>query len=604
VLDYAREHGLQFGRDIAFTYGPLGFLTMPCYSEAAAAWQIAFSAALCFFVNSGLCLLAWRLKLSWKLATIATFICLALNMHSGADFLLNIGLLCWGLLCVLESSARLPGYVLCLVLFSVVGSLIKITFLFAATFSVVVIMTHLALRRQAPLAFAGAVVFCLCLIAGWELSGQKLANFPVFVKQGWEFSRWYDQAMGKEAPELIRWTGLLTLIFAALLIFLHSQLFETKAEENARWTKTLTTAWLSMLLFVSWKHGFVRLDEYHLELFAGFVVLLGLVLGASTTRRLRVELWAKCCTLLCCLLSFFMLVRYFESSPLDYFVFRPYDRFVHNLRVLIHPTRALKALKQAEESSRQLAALPRLGKSIGSASVDVFGNEQSFAILNGWNYTPRPVFQSYAAYSETLLQLNQNFYASTRTPDFILCRLAPIDHRLPALEDALLMPILLNGCDWVGRESDFLLLKPNRSPLPKKKLLQEGLVALGTNIDLRAYGETNLWLEIHATPTWAGKIRQLVYKSSELRLTASRGPNKSKATFKSPAPMMSGGFLASPLILRNEDLLAFYQSRNLVRPDAYSVSCQQGHQLFWSDNVLFRIYQLEIGRSLEPEPKD
>jgi hypothetical protein len=283
---------------------------------------------------------------------------------------------------------------------------------------------------------------------------------------------------------------------------------------------------------------------------------------------------------------------------LDYFVFRPFDRFVHNLRVLIHPTRAWKALKQAEESNRQLAALPRLGKSIGSASVDVFGNEQSFAILNGWNYAPRPVFQSYTAYSEILMQLNQNFYASTRAPDFILFRLAPIDHRLPALEDALLTPILLNGCDWVERESGFLLLKPTRSQFPKMKLLQEGLVGLGTNIDLRAYGETNLWLEIHATPTWAGKIRQLAYKSSELRLTASRGPTKSKATFRSPAPMMSGGFLASPLMLRNEDLLAFYQGGNLVRPDAYSVSCPQGHEFFWTDKVRFRIYQIEMSRPL------
>ena len=32
LLDYARQHNLQFGVDFVNTYGPLGFLIFPCYS--------------------------------------------------------------------------------------------------------------------------------------------------------------------------------------------------------------------------------------------------------------------------------------------------------------------------------------------------------------------------------------------------------------------------------------------------------------------------------------------------------------------------------------------------------------------------------------------
>src|ERR1700678_3478696 len=46
MLIYAREHGLQFGRDIIFTWGPWGFLCSLAHlgkAEAAPilAWQVA-----------------------------------------------------------------------------------------------------------------------------------------------------------------------------------------------------------------------------------------------------------------------------------------------------------------------------------------------------------------------------------------------------------------------------------------------------------------------------------------------------------------------------------------------------------------------------------
>src|SRR5215469_7324240 len=31
VLNWAHQHGLQFGQDVVFTYGPLGFLVAPYY---------------------------------------------------------------------------------------------------------------------------------------------------------------------------------------------------------------------------------------------------------------------------------------------------------------------------------------------------------------------------------------------------------------------------------------------------------------------------------------------------------------------------------------------------------------------------------------------
>src|ERR1700685_2768966 len=46
VLVYAGEKGLQFGRDIVFTYGPLGFFCIHYYSPHAAVARILFEIAM------------------------------------------------------------------------------------------------------------------------------------------------------------------------------------------------------------------------------------------------------------------------------------------------------------------------------------------------------------------------------------------------------------------------------------------------------------------------------------------------------------------------------------------------------------------------------
>src|SRR5439155_4908281 len=107
VLDYARQLGLQFGTDLAFTYGPLGFLTMPCRSPDAAVIQAVSGTVLCLLVTSAICLVAWRLSVLWRVVLLGTFMLLSVNMHAGADFLLDLGLLCWGLLCLVELCSRL-----------------------------------------------------------------------------------------------------------------------------------------------------------------------------------------------------------------------------------------------------------------------------------------------------------------------------------------------------------------------------------------------------------------------------------------------------------------------------------------------------------------
>ena len=106
VLQWAHEHGPQFGKDIVFTYGPLGYLLAPYCLKPPSYWLILINAALCFQIALGLCLVAWRLAPVWRLGLLVFFVLTSANAELRADLLLDAGLLCWGLLCLLESGRR------------------------------------------------------------------------------------------------------------------------------------------------------------------------------------------------------------------------------------------------------------------------------------------------------------------------------------------------------------------------------------------------------------------------------------------------------------------------------------------------------------------
>ncbi len=57
--------------------------------------------------------------------------------------------------------------------------------------------------------------------------------------------------------------------------------------------------------------------------------------------------------------------------------------------------------------------------------------------------------------------------------------------------------------------------------------------------------------------------------------------------------MLVAGFLASPLVLNNEDVLKLYQSEEANRPGAYSFELLPGEEHWWQEQVRFRLYKIE-----------
>ena len=90
--------------------------------------------------------------------------------------------------------------------------------------------------------------------------------------------------------------------------------------------------------------------------------------------------------------------------------------------------------------------------------MDVFGEQQFYALYNNLNYRPRPVFQSFTNLQcRRLIDLNEQFYLSPAAPEYVLFALGAIDRRLPPLADAMVLRHLLINFEPVAGEAGLLV---------------------------------------------------------------------------------------------------------------------------------------------------
>ena len=139
-----------------------------------------------------------------------------------------------------------------------------------------------------------------------------------------------------------------------------------------------------------------------------------------------------------------------------------------------------------------------------------------------------------------------------------------------------------------------MLLKSKAAEPPRLTLLREGTVRPGKPIVLQEFGDTNLWLEITLEPTsLAGSESSFITLPPFGWPPGARQAKGAADRRRAPAPMLASGFLASPLLLRNEDVQDLYAGKPLVRPAAYSVEMLPGEKQFWLATIRFRVYRIE-----------
>jgi hypothetical protein len=261
VLEYAAISGFQFGKDIVFTYGPLGYL-FTSVSQGDLIWQrIVFAIFWSGLVAWTLTAVASRISGLPKYILIIWFLFFPFHGESQVFFVMAYA--CF----ILTEDIRQNKSAAVIFLTSfVLLSLIKFTFFMGAAAGIAICSAIHAVRRNIGTAIVMVIFPIVVFLAFWLAAGQQLAGLFPWLKGNMELTTGYNEAMAL-VPK--RWVFRLcaaagTLFFTALVLRAGSPRLTVR---HAGFLLVI-----ALYTFLAWKRGFVRADG-HVFSFIGFLPL-------------------------------------------------------------------------------------------------------------------------------------------------------------------------------------------------------------------------------------------------------------------------------------------------------------------------------------------
>lgn len=586
-INEAVTQRMVLGRDIIYTYGPYATISTRFYHPGTDALALIGSV----FLASAFCLALYRLSgVFSKLPVLAiVFLLLILRVQDFLFLFYPILSAAYVISLNVRTPSRMPWKILEMsIILGALGllPLIKGSFLLSALFVLLPLILVFWQQRRYEHLLISILAPLVSLIVFWKLSGQALSYLPAFFYSIFAIISGYTEAMALDLGSLSE--VLLYLTNACLLV--GAWWFRN----NYPWTiKWLFLIVLLGFLFIAFKAGFVRQDEH---VFIALQSLLGAALIIWMLQPSLITRMLAGLTLLCLawVSSTHNATSWFTTaSTLKNEIKATYSEAWLGLQLrLTHPETFTQRYQLNLQEIVKTYKLPKV-----AGTVDIFSYNQMEVLATHSQWQPRPVFQSYSAYTKTLAQLNAQFFRTPPAPEHVIFKLQPIDYHLPSLED---------GAAW-------LALSDNYYP---ETLLQDG-VLLKRKPELQAHANTTeilnsqqhlgeivqvplsdqpIYLEVNIKPTLLGKLIALVYKPAQLRMHLSLVDGETKQ-FRVIANMMQSPFLLSPLVdnIRSFTFVNAGQQQIIehLRVQNFMIESLDKYAIFWQKEYTLTLNQYQ-----------
>lgn len=592
VLEYAVTHNFQFGRDIVFTFGPLGFLNTSVSLGLLPVQRILFALLWSVIVAWSVTGLARQIPGTMKFVFLVWILVYSegLGLHA---FLVMI----YGCSILMDEVHKHKGAAATFLTVFALLALVKFTFFMAATVSVVMCaLVHIG-KHCIKTSLVIAIFFGLVFHALWLAAGQQLEYLLPWLRGGFEISAGYTEAM-----TIFPNVGVLsfcTVSGAAFLVSLVVIIRSTRLSLYSVGIMAVTTTYV----FLSWKHGFVRADGHVL----GFVFFLPIAFAVLLTETFQNGMSRKPRRFLAAVFIGVIIMCNWAADLQDpgTMLTKLIDwpgHMLGNSRTILNSVtgnweNCFEAL-QANHSRKFEPDLPIARVVVGKAPVDVVNYTQLAALVNNMNYRPRPVIQGYTAYTPYLQDLSLAYYKSEKRPQYLLFKMETIDNRFPALDDATILPYILNYYKLTAKDGakdgGFLVLKalPEASKNIGLALAHEHTVAFGESLDMSVYNDKLYIMRVEVGSTILGKMIKFLFQAPVLTMNVQNNGKTTKYRFI-PA-MAERGFVISPLLLTNDDVMRYYNGVAVNCADSISFSKPKYALSRLSETISVRIYKQNV----------
>jgi hypothetical protein len=614
VLGHALTRRWQAGRDIVFTFGPLGYFNPAPYDPALfwvkiAGWEIALKAVLTAYLVYAVP----RMRSTLEKTVFVLALLFLFPGHDAFFFLASVAIA----LDVLRANGPLRardalGFV-CLTLIS----LVKFTYfvLIAVCIALIAVQRAWSISRRAGA--RALALYAVVFATAWTLLGQSLLWLPRYLLHASWIARGYNEGMAWIGPPRETAIACWALALAAVVLALHVLL-------QPRSTVAFTSAaMLACGLFVAWKGGLVRHGGNSITFF-GFAAIAPFLLTAAPPSCARDHLLAGVQTTArigCTALAVYgyMLAQGMGADAPMRLASRSFGDTVEHVETLGDLGGLRRRLERDRADQRARFDLPRVRAGIGSAPVDVFFHSQAIALLNDFDYRPRPVFQSYSAYTPELMRLNARYLESPGAPRYMLFAYEFSDNRLASSEDALALQVVMRDYAPVLVERGYLLLE--RRPEPsrvhvedERSLAFEGSASFGEAVDLspwtgaggtedRSHGAarpacTVLALDVELT-AW-GKLWSALVKTPPVYIRFELDDGSIR-TLRLVPGLMHTGVVVGPYLDTQGAYIDWWCGKEVPSMRRFSVHSAPGDERVFESRIAVRVYRDEaLGARVDP----
>lgn len=576
ALAWVHQQGFQHGQEFVFTAGPLGFLASQTYTGLYFGLTMFWNAALA--IGSALFVLQLLRGYSvTRQAFIALFFLLVVRGNFDQHYMMMLVLAGWQLFRPEPPGAR--RLVLTAAVMAVF-SLVKFTLSLQSTVILVAFCGHALLtqRRRDAAVFAGS--FAAVYLALWVACGQNPLNLPAYWWYSLDISVGYGDTMSLPPPPVALACGL--VILAAMILYGGFHLLA--AGDRMRAAAQLLT--FASATYLTWKHGFVRADGHMLH-FLTFGPLIAILhpFVFDPPRRWR---WVPVPLLLATAVAATVAYRIHFPIAAVHPLTALNDDLRAKINLLLHPRAFAEQARLGWVGSASKYRLVEVPRTVGQDTVDVLAHYQGVALLNGFNYLPRPVPQSYSAYTPRLAALNAAHYESPRGPQWVLQRIRSIDERFPSLDDAPLNLALVRRYGYVLQDGEYLLwrrlpedaahtsFKPTPGEMKSTRLNE--VVALGE------LENSNLWLRLDVRPTLSGRLRAFFYQPAPIHIEVEDTTGRVQR-FRLLPKVAREGFLFNPLLRDQFDWLRFINDLKNARIRWFRVAVDREYRKYYRREV-------------------
>ncbi|MBP6507573.1 MAG: hypothetical protein KA257_08400 [Opitutaceae bacterium] len=397
--------------------------------------------------------------------------------------------------------------------------------------------------------------YVAALLGLWLAAGQSPRHLPGYLHGILELSAGYNLAMGLDETMVTFTTGLLVLVALLALVLLA---YWPQRRKLACATGGLL---LGGVIFVLWKHGFVRADG-HVLIFFQFAPILALTVRLQLASDVA-PVWSRRTAL--GLLGFILMLSLWADGKnlgarLAWNFTSLPARWAETATQLFAPMQAKARLTQALAVQRRDWQLPRLKQIVGPASVDFFGNELGYLLLNRFNYQPRPMGGgTFNVFTPWLHDLNAAHVGDALTrPDYFVVNFQTIDERFAAQDDSGTLLALLHGYTPIEINSGLILFKAAPAPpaMPAPELIATLPFTWGEPVPVPSVPEDEMLLmSFEAPPNLAGRLRRALYKPPLIFMDLSGSGIGQPADRRVIPVMFQHPVVLNPVLESNVDLL-------------------------------------------------